>query len=624
MGVGVWYTIKTHHLSWYSWALGCVAMLLFFLLALFDSGEWTGCAAGTVRDAFAALGALCLCAYGLMSVDSYPYGPLCFFLVGVWAALAGTHSLLSSLPCTPDAVPFDVFVMTLTKPFYFFAVVVGGLWFYWASLDVNAWAPYRKRVGQRLSNNDLTCREKHEKNWMDDEDIKALKEYETCEEIFLLWVSPFVAGMCLGVFGFLCHALKHADTSGKKMVCVLGTLAAGAWCAASLAGAGHGVTTAIFMFLVAGVLALVFAALYSYGVAGITQLLYAPDGAAQAAFAKFVTPYMDIWKGFLTARVLRAPGGPIEGCLGCCVTDEARSHLHTLANWNWTPVFDWAVLWGVGLVALTVIISKFTVLAMSVVVSAFGDSSVLVATLVLTAVGLFLFILPPVPGAPIYLAAGFMLLAVAKKNGWTVLPAICYTCVVSLIIKLIACTLQQKMIGENLAGNLWIPGQHKRAKFPTSKAPISAMFHSWIRKTCGVNSEIVRMTRLILMEPGLSIAKVTILVGGPDWPTSVLCGILKVDLLQVMIGTSPIMALIIPTVMAGAFLSIDESYAEVLSVIFASAAATVQSGAIVVAAIYLDREMERRKDELAAVPYDEEVRASRRSRTGATRASSSG
>ena len=151
------------------------------------------------------------------------------------------------------------------------------------------------------------------------------------------------------------HALKHADTSGKKMVCVLGTLAAGAWCAASLAGAGHGVTTAIFMFLIAVVLALVFAALYSYGVAGITQLLYAPDGAAQAAFAKFVTPYMDIWKGFLTvsawpffllylgfaglqqlARTLRgaarkkrpasyAPKGPIEGCLGCCVTDEARS-----------------------------------------------------------------------------------------------------------------------------------------------------------------------------------------------------------------------------------------------------------------------------------------------------------
>ena len=25
MGVGVWYTIKTHHLSWYSWALGCAA-----------------------------------------------------------------------------------------------------------------------------------------------------------------------------------------------------------------------------------------------------------------------------------------------------------------------------------------------------------------------------------------------------------------------------------------------------------------------------------------------------------------------------------------------------------------------------------------------------------------------
>ena len=295
--------------------------------------------------------------------------------------------------------------------------------------------------------------------------------------------------------------------------------------------------------------------------------------------------------------------GFLERWCGGCVTPAARSHLRTLDGWNWTPVFDWVCIWGVGLVALTVVISKFTVLAMSIVVSAFEESTVWVATAVLFGVGLFLFLLPPVPGAPIYLAAGFMLVAVGKKNGWTVMASCLYprprrthpsprnihvvaatsprpasrgcprhlarapryTCAFSLAIKLCACTLQQKLIGETLSSSLWI------------------------RKTCGVNTSLVRMMRLILAEPGLSIAKVTILVGGPDWPTSVLCGILKVPLAPVLVGTSPIITLIVPTVAAGAFLAIDESYATVMSVIFASIAATVQSGAIVVAAIYMDK-----------------------------------
>ena len=76
------------------------------------------------------------------------------------------------------------------------------------------------------------------------------------------------------------------------------------------------------------------------------------------------------------------------------------------------------------------------------------------ATGVLFGVGIFLFLLPPVPGAPIYLAAGFMLVAVGKSNGWTVVAGCLYTCAFSLVIKLVACTLQQKLIGERLAESL--------------------------------------------------------------------------------------------------------------------------------------------------------------------------
>ena len=43
----------------------------------------------------------------------------------------------------------------------------------------------------------------------------------------------------------------------------------------------------------------------------------------------------------------------------------------------------------------------------------------------------------------------------------------------------------------------------------------------------GVNSISIKAIGYILSKPGLSVPKVAILCGGPDWPTSVLTGILK-------------------------------------------------------------------------------------------------
>ena len=75
-----------------------------------------------------------------------------------------------------------------------------------------------------------------------------------------------------------------------------------------------------------------------------------------------------------------------------------------------------------------------------------------------------------------------------------------------------------------------------------------------VRYAVGINSIQMRAIRYCLMQPGLSIPKISILCGGPDWPTSVLCGILGVPLKEAMIGTSPVLVLYLAyTVMAGAF-----------------------------------------------------------------------
>jgi hypothetical protein len=70
-----------------------------------------------------------------------------------------------------------------------------------------------------------------------------------------------------------------------------------------------------------------------------------------------------------------------------------------------------------------------------------------------------------------------------------------------------------------------------------------------------VDKVFTRAIEKILKVRGLSIGKVAVLVGGPDWPTSVTCGILKLNIPQMLLGTAPVFFVSSPCVMAGAFLS---------------------------------------------------------------------
>ena len=116
-----------------------------------------------------------------------------------------------------------------------------------------------------------------------------------------------------------------------------------------------------------------------------------------------------------------------------------------------------------------------------------------------------------------------------------------------------------------------------------------------VRRAVGVNSDLVRSMKIVLSKPGLSIAKVTILTGGPDWPTSVMCGILHLNVFQILLGTLPVAFLILPTILAGSYFYLadrDPKYAA-LSTIFAAVAALVQSGSMLIAAYYLDKASNR-------------------------------
>ena len=244
----------------------------------------------------------------------------------------------------------------------------------------------------------------------------------------------------------------------------------------------------------------------------------------------------------------------------------------------------------------------------------------LIVMFIVMCVGLFLFLLPPVPGVPIYVTGGIILIATGtqydnypgKTSGGNLFDAstengysgflsigesilVCF--VMSLSLKLFACTCQQMGFGYMLKKSVAV------------------------RQAVGVNTHMIRTTKIILRRPGLDVAKVAILVGGPDWPTSVLCGIVGLDLLPVLLGTIPVSVLIFPTILAGTFLYIgslqhmDESggfslsfpWARTFTAVMLTVAAGVQTGSMFVAAYYLERAVNESGDELEAMPFDEEV-----------------
>jgi len=88
----------------------------------------------------------------------------------------------------------------------------------------------------------------------------------------------------------------------------------------------------------------------------------------------------------------------------------------------------------------------------------------------------------------------------------------------------------------------------------------------------------------ILTQQGMKPDKCSILTAGPDFPTSVLCGILKLNIPQMLIGTIPVILVsIIPQTIVGGLLTkggADASFWSMVSTVVTGLAALVQAAAM--------------------------------------------
>jgi hypothetical protein len=147
-------------------------------------------------------------------------------------------------------------------------------------------------------------------------------------------------------------------------------------------------------------------------------------------------------------------------------------------------------------------------------------------------VGVVAFLWPTIPGMVVYMFGGLLIPdtctvpsgADRDTQFWV---GVGINIILGFFLKLCACAVQQKAIGERLGKNVKV------------------------RQMCRIHTTQMRCIESVLRKPGLSLGKVAILCGGPDWPVSVLCGILGLSLLSCEIGTMPIILYVIPCALCG-------------------------------------------------------------------------
>lgn len=240
-------------------------------------------------------------------------------------------------------------------------------------------------------------------------------------------------------------------------------------------------------------------------------------------------------------------------------TPMGRRVIDDLRAWNWAMILRKVdilsficILLFVGLKATYVFFSWLNYFLLA------SELNTLAMCGLVFVIGFLMFMLPIVPGTAVYLFSGVVLGFYAASTNKQLVEGIILGSVLTSVLKHVACT------GQYFIGYLAGKSVH-------------------VQRFVGVDKVPTRAMEMILNKRGFALGKVCILVAGPDFPTSVLCGILKLNIPQMLLGTTPVIFVsIIPQVTVGALLTVPGNAKEY------SAVATVFAGALqVLATLYV-------------------------------------
>jgi len=266
---------------------------------------------------------------------------------------------------------------------------------------------------------------------------------------------------------------------------------------------------------------------------------------------------------------------------------EVSRWLWRVRRWHWTSIGSKMIWWGIIFFSLAVICARALNVFFSWLNQEFTDFNLtfIEVILVFYLCGFLIFQFPPTPGFPIFYASGVIITQAGLDAGWNLWAAWAIATLIAFLLKM-SSLISGQLIGQCI-GNRSV----------------------YVRWLVGVNSPELRAIKYILLQKGLTKAKVSVLLGGPDWPVAVIAGILRTSYIQNIIGMSTILILIVPITLAGAFI-LEETTSTVYSsaaAIMLSIAALSQGLSMLFALHFIDAVAVAKRDELMKWEVDDEV-----------------
>eukprot|EP00811_Abedinium_folium_P006224 NODE_1572_length_2433_cov_16.762359.p1 GENE.NODE_1572_length_2433_cov_16.762359~~NODE_1572_length_2433_cov_16.762359.p1 ORF type:complete len:745 (-),score=196.43 NODE_1572_length_2433_cov_16.762359:199-2277(-) len=281
-------------------------------------------------------------------------------------------------------------------------------------------------------------------------------------------------------------------------------------------------------------------------------------------------------KGFMVLLV-----GPLVALFLCCGSGRLFSKRVRMAtaqarNWPWSRILVKAQWCGIIYVSFEVGFAKATVVMLAWTNEALASWSLSAVSASIFAVGFALFLLPPTPGVPVYMVTGVVVASSAINVGWSFWSAMAWSVCVGFAIKMAFAAAAQKLIGEPLARS------------------------TAVRRLVGVDNVEIRAIQMILSNRKMTVAKVAILIGGPDWPVAVLCGLLRLELMPILAGITPVLfQSVIPCVCSGALLVAEDPKIKAFGDTMLALAGALQGVAGLCAGYYIQDKIENNFDELS-------------------------
>ena len=500
------------------------------------------------------------------------------------------------------------FMVAASKASFFAGALIIGAWFVWVFAMGNNWDKEKYTFPNRVFECDTSAADGTDSG---------------CVSVYMMWMLPGATGFLEFLFGATANFLSRPGGAVRMIAVLMMIFALGTYIQVSISGVEMGIADDIIQFIVLFVAMFLMLLFAAAGRKKISKIIKS-TGVETKVMAATNHPIM---KGFLLCAIGPAlPAGIlISAVSSVCrrigltfrpkivnekipenekdglITHECRAVLQwlfdapttTIVYATWIALFYFIISIGVG---------KGAVIFLAWLVSYLKSQEIWVVFVVFFSIGVFMFLLPPIPGPPVYLTGGIVIVG-ALEDSIGFWPSVMICGAMCWFVKLFSCMLQQKAIGEPLGNRVSV------------------------RAMCAVNTPQMRAIKVILLQKGLPIDKLAVLCGGPDWPTSVLCGIIRVPLHEAMLGTAPVIVLYLMYVVISGGIQLKISscdtlttisttsteeeekanYWKLLNAVMLALSAVSMGITMFLFAYFMDKALIKRKDEIDAVPIDVEV-----------------